>query len=142
MASFLDQLIGTPGLMPAAVNALVPATPRRRAAVVAHDGYLAVDTWVKVQPAVFVGGLVGMAVSGMALWGRRRTGPEAWALYVGMFAASATAAWTARPQSPAPVAAGAPAPATPLMAWLDARAAKLDKTEPGWDAAALARIAG
>jgi hypothetical protein len=34
-----------------------------------------------------------------------------------MFAASATAAWTAR-------------------------AAKLDKTEPGWDAAALARVAG
>lgn len=141
MANFLEQLIGAPGVLPTALNTFVPATPRRRAAVVAHDGYEVVDTWVKVQPAVFVGGLIGMAVSGMALWGRRRAGPEAWAMYVGMFGASAAAAWTARPQTPAPVAPGAPAPATPLMAWLDARAAKLDKTEPGWDAQALARVA-
>jgi hypothetical protein len=75
---------------------------RERAAVVLDQGFQVYDAWTKAKPAIFIGGLIGMALSGVALYKRRRTGPEAWAMYAASFAASAAATWVARPGTSTP----------------------------------------
>lgn len=75
---------------------------RERAAVVLDQGFQVYDAWVKAKPAIFIGGLIGMALSGTALYKRRKTGPEAWAVYLTTFVVSATGAWVARPGSSPP----------------------------------------
>lgn len=145
--SLLNRLLADPTARELAV-AVAPATPRRRAAVVAHDGYLAADTWVKARPTVFASSLVGIALSAAGLWFRRKKGPEAVTLYSATLVASAAGAWISRPGQGGAVAPGA-APGSAhadrgaqLTAWLDARAKKLDQSEPGWESTALKRVMG
>ncbi len=140
MPNLLDVLRGATSSMPNFINAVVPATPRRRAAVLVHDGYVAGDTWVKAKPAVFIGGLAGMALSLGAMYLRRGKGVESLAMYAGTFAASAGLAWVARPGANGAVSPGASPNLDKMTAWLDARAAKLDKSEPGWQEAAERRM--
>ncbi len=150
MPTLLDQFrAAAPGLMTAAqpfaasaINAVVPATPRRRAAVVVHDGYAATDAWVRARPTVFLASLAGMLVSGTALWKRKSKGAEAFALYTSAFAASTTLAWFTRPGQASPPPGTPNTQSAQMMAWLDARAASLDKSEPGWEETAMRRVTG
>ncbi len=93
---------------------------RERAAVVLDQGFQVYDAWVKAKPAVFIGGLVGMAVSGAALYKRRKTGPESWAVYLTTFALSAAAAYTARPGTTNPPPPGTAASEMSAYAVVDA----------------------
>jgi len=138
--NLLDVLRGATSSMPNLINTVVPATPRRRADVAVHDGYAVADAWVKAKPAVFVAGLAGMALSLGALYLRRGKGVESIAMYAGTFAASAGVAWVARPGANGAVSPGASPNTDKVLAWLDARAAKLDKTEPGWQELAERRM--
>ncbi len=79
---------------------------RERAAVVLDQGFQVYDAWVKAKPAIFIGGLVGMALSGAALAKRRGSGPEAWAVYLATFTLSAAGAWVARPGGTPPAPPG------------------------------------
>lgn len=112
---------------------------KRRAAVVAHDGFEAVDTWVAIRPPLFVLGLLGLAGAGMMLWLRRKKGGEALALWGAGFAASGMLAWTCRPPEDT-VAQGSALDETEK--YLDSRAAVLDKAEPGWMDVAINRMMG
>jgi hypothetical protein len=150
MPSVLDRLAkALPGSETgSALVSLAPATPKRRAAVVAHDGFLALDTYHHVKPTLFVAGLVGTVGSAIALYARRRRGPEAWGVWAMAMGISAGVAWVARPGATPgnrlPTASegqGQPALAA-VNAWLDRRAAALDRSEPGWEEKALSRLFG
>ncbi len=72
-------------------------TNRERAATVLDAGFRTADSYAKAKPFLFVGGLVGMAVSATALTKRRARGAETWVLWTTTFIASAATAWVTRP---------------------------------------------
>lgn len=148
--SSLIQAIGAGGGT-SALAQLAPATPRRRAAVVIHDGYAALDAYQRARPALFVAGLAGFVSSGAALYLRRRRGVEAWGVWALAMAVSGGVAWVTRPgaavpQAPVPSGQTTPPGSTPALAaveaWLDRRAAALDRSEPGWEEQAVRRVLG
>lgn len=141
MPNLLEQLRGATANVPSLIRSVVPATPRRRAAVTVHDGYAAADMWVKARPKIFIGSLLGAVLSAGALYARRKKSPETIAVYAASFVASAGLAWVSRPGQGGTVAPGA-STTDQVMAWLDARAARLDKSEPGWEEAATRRLTG
>lgn len=125
---------------------LIPATPRRRAAVVEHDSYSVMNGYQLLRPKLFWGSLGAMLGSGVMLWLRRKHGVEAWASWGTILAASSVTAYVTRPGG-----AGDPGKAKPgeiddtlakTYRWLDARAAELDKQEPGWEEKSLSRLMG
>lgn len=117
---------------------------RARMAAVVNAGYAAIDTYAKVQPYLFVAGVLGAIASGMALTRRRKVG-EAYPLYLGAGIASAGLAWFTRPASlrsaaPVPPPGGTPATAQAL-AWIDGRVATKSAQQPGWETATWSRLA-
>lgn len=123
---------------------LVPATPRRRAAVVLHEGFAGLDLYQRVRPKVFVGSLaVAVGATGMAWW-RRRQGAEAIGSWGTLAALAGLLAYVTRPGMGTgnPAAVAGPTAQDRVYGWLDARAAVLDRTRPGWEEAALRRVVG
>lgn len=123
---------------------LVPATPRRRAAVVLHEGFAGLDLYQRVRPKVFVGSLaVAVGATGMAWW-RRRNGAEAVTSWGMLAALAGLAAYLTRPGAGTgnPQAGTGTTGTERVYSWLDARAAVLDRTRPGWEEAALRRVVG
>lgn len=121
---------------------LVPATPRRRAAVVLRDGYKALDTYHAVRPKVFVGSLaVALGATGMAWW-RRRNGAEAVTGWGALAALAGVVAYVTRPTTASGVPQAGPGAQAQVYAWLDQRAATLDRTDPGWEERAMGRMLG
>lgn len=141
MANLLDQFKSATANLPGLVNAVVPAAPRRRAAVTVHDGYMAADLWVKARPVVFWSSVAGALASAGALYVRRKKGPETLLVYAASLVASSAMAWVSRPGQTSAVPPGG-STTDQVMGWLDARAAKLDKSEPGWEAVAIRRMTG
>lgn len=127
-----------------AVTKLIPQTPRRRAAVVVHDGFAAMELYHAVRPKLFYGSLItAVGATGMAWW-RRRQGTEAitsWSLLAGV---AGVLAYVTRPGAGVGTAEGANASNAQqrAFAWLDARAANLDRTSPGWEDKTIARMVG
>jgi hypothetical protein len=123
--------------------AATPPQTKRRAAVVAHDAYAAIDGYLAAKPTLFYSGLLVTAGGVVMAIKRRKQGPEAIASWLVAAGIGATTAYLTRPQNEQ---AGATAGVTPALAtvnaWLDARASQLDRTEPGWDQRALARLLG
>jgi hypothetical protein len=141
VSNLLDKLRGATANVPSLIRSVVPSTPRRRAAVTVHDGYAAADMWVKARPTIFWSSVAGAVLSAGALYVRRKKGPETIAVYAASFAVSAGLAWVSRPGQGGTVAPGA-STSDQVMSWLDARAARLDKSEPGWEEAATRRLIG
>ena len=141
----ISEYIKTIPLSSVANLAAAAAGPqtKRRAAVVAHDAYMAIDGYMAAKPSLFYGGLMLAGVGGVMAAKRYRQGPEAVAAWLVMGALGGALAYTTRPTSGN--TAGAPS-GTPAMetvnAWLDARATSLDRAEPGWEQRALARLLG
>ena len=125
-------------------QSLVPATPRRRAAVVLHEGFAGLDLYQRVRPKVFVGALVvGAGATGMAWW-RRRQGMEALGSWGALAIAAGVVAYLTRPGAGTgnPAAVAGPTAQDRVYGWLDARATVLDRAAPGWEAQALKRVMG
>ncbi len=121
---------------------------RERLAAVTELGYEVMDFYDAYQPVLFILGLLGTAIGGTAL-AKRRTNPEAVALYGISTVVSAAVAWLTRPAflrpAPAPVPEGAvssPGALGETLGWLDHRAAGLTAAKPGWEAQTLARLLG
>jgi len=134
---------------PSRLVGLVPEPYRHRAAVVAHDAFGALDTYQRVRAPLFAVACLGVVGSLGMLYTRRRKGAEAWGVWLAAAGLSAGVAWLTRPGAGSgagngqagAVPAGAPV-AMKANAWLDARAARLDQTQPGWEDAALNRLLG
>ncbi len=141
VASFI-KTIPLSNVASLAVAATPPQT-KRRAAVVAHDAYAAIDGYMAAKPTLFYGGLLVAAGGAMMAIKRRKQGPEAVAAWIVASGAGAVTAYITRPGNEQ---AGAPAGGTPALAtvntWLDARALELDRTDPGWQERALGRLLG
>lgn len=121
---------------------LVPATPRRRAAVVLHEGFAGLDLYQRVRPKVFVGSLaVALGATGMAWW-RRRNGAEAITSWGALAALAGVVAYLTRPSAGTGTPVTGPTTQDRVYHWLDARAQVLDRTRPGWEEAALRRVVG
>jgi hypothetical protein len=99
---------------------------RERAAVLIKEGLGYYEIWTTAKPILFVGGLVGMAVSGAALYRRRKSAKEAMVLYAVSFLISAGVAWVSKP------GAAAATGQTGVVAELDEKRAELSKEDPGW----------
>lgn len=123
--------------------AATPPQTKRRAAVVAHDAYLTIDGYMAAKPTLFYGGLMLGLLGAVMAVKRRRQGPEAVAAWVVASGLGATTAYLTRPtvNGSAGTPGGMPA-LEKVNTWLDARALELDRTEPGWDQLALARLLG
>lgn len=125
-------------------QSLVPQTPKRRAAVVLHDGLSALDTYHAVRPKLFVGSVaVAVGATGMAWW-RRRNGAEAitsWSILAGL---AGVVAYLTRPGAGTgtPTAGTGATGTERVYSWLDARAATLDRQEPGWEDRVARRVLG
>lgn len=102
---------------------------RERAAVIIREGLGIYDAWATAKPIIFIGGLVGMALSGAAIYRRRQSAKEAMVLYSGTFLVSALAAWVARPISPP---ANAPPGYGGAIAAIDEKRAALTAEDPNW----------
>lgn len=127
-----------------AVAGLIPQTPKRRAAVVLHDGYMALDTYHAVRPKLFAGSLaVALGATGMAWW-RRRQGGEAVTVWGALAGFAGVVAYLTRPGAGTGTPAGGQGPTATdrLYSWLDARAAHLDAVEPGWEQRVTSRVLG
>lgn len=121
---------------------LVPATPRRRAAVVLHEGFAGLDLYQRVRPKVFAGSLVvAVGATGMAWW-RRRNGAEAVTSWGALAALAGLAAYLTRPSAGTGTPVTGPTTQDRVYQWLDARAQVLDRVSPGWEEAALRRVVG
>lgn len=147
MPSFIESLAQSTAARSLAASAL-PATPKRRAAVVVHDGYAAADAWVRAKPTVFYSGIAVALLSAFLGYKRRNRGAEAWGVYAAGVVAGVGVAWVARPGAEGAVSPGA-APGSSqgsavdrVMALLDARARTLDRQEPGWEDVAIRRVTG
>lgn len=125
-----------------AVVKLVPSTPRRRGAVVVHDGFAALETYQAVRPKLFAGSLVvALGATGMAWW-RRRNGTEAIGSWSMLAAFAAGVAYLTRPEAGTGKTVTGPTATDRAYAWLDARAARLDVLEPGWEEKTVNRVLG
>ncbi len=144
-ADIVGQFIKTIPLSSVANLAAVAAGPqtKRRAAVVAHDAYAAIDGYMAAKPSLFYGGLMLTAAGGAMAVKRWRQGPEAVAAWLVMASLGAVMSYTTRPgaNGAAGTTNGAPALET-VNRWLDNRAVTLDRTDPGWQERALARLLG
>ena len=128
------------------LTSFIPATPRRRAAVVGHDSHMVMDWYQTARPALFWGSLAAALGSGVMLWLRRKHGTEALISWGALTLVSGGVAWMTRPGGPgagaAPKAGESDSAIAATYRWLDQRASELDRAEPGWEAAALARLMG
>lgn len=130
------------GVMTALATTAIPATPRRRAAVLAHDGYGALETYQAVRPQVFYGSVaVALGATGMAWW-RRRHGTEAIGSWGALAALAGVVAYLTRPSMGVAQPVQGASATDRAYRWLDARAAYLDRTEPGWEDRIVARVTG
>lgn len=122
--------------------AATPESVKRRAAVVAHDGFAVVD-WYAANRVYIFGGSAAFSFAALVMaWVRRERGPETIAAWLVAAMVSGGVAYVTRPTS-APGAEVAPGDSLARVnALLDARAAKLDQTEPGWQARSLSRLLG
>ncbi len=117
---------------------------RERAAVILDTGFRASDTYTKAKPFLFAAALVGMALSGTALYKRRERGAETITLWSAGFLASAATAWVTRPAFGAPKP---PANATEaqksnfrLLQMIDQRRAVLRAQDPQFADKVFARF--
>lgn len=160
MSSLFNQLTGQALTTAAQVAVATPVVRqnRARAAVVVHEGYDWLETWDRWRPTVFALSAAGAAVSWSIAY-RRRKLPEAVALYCLTGTAASVLAWFTRPAAlrPPPAALPVPAPGTvplpgqtappppgalaQLLGYLDRRATALSGERPGWEGAALRRLA-
>lgn len=141
VARWTMQAVGSADVKALAVAA-TPDSVKRRAAVIAHDGFAVVDWYATAKPWIF-GGSVATALGAavMAAY-RRERGPEAIASWLFASVVSAGVAWVTRPTM-TPGATGAPGDSlAKVNALLDARAIRLDQTDPGWQNRALGRLLG
>ncbi len=118
-------------------------TNRERAATVLDAGFRTADAYAKAKPFLFVGGLVGMAVSATALTKRRARGAETWVLWTTAFVTSAATAWVTRPTGAAKAPAGSSAQtqsAFNVVGVIDARRAKLKAQDPNFADKVFARF--
>ena len=99
---------------------------RERAAVLIKEGLGYYEIWTTIKPALFVGGLVGIAVSGAALYRRRKSAKEAMVLYTVSFLVSAGVAWVSKP------GAAAATGQTGVVAERDEKRAALTASDPNW----------
>lgn len=118
---------------------------RARAAAVLNLGYSSLDTYDSMQPILFWGSLVGAIASSYA-GAKRRKVPEAVSLYTLTGLTCGAVAWLTRPAflrpAPTPAEAAATTPATgAAIGWMDARVAKLNASQPGWEAQTWRRFA-
>lgn len=118
---------------------------RERAATVLDAGFRTADTYAKAKPFLFVGGLIGMVVSAVALAKRRARGTETVALWSATFVASAATAWVTRPVLAAKAPPGASAQTQntfSVLGVIDARRAKLKAQDPNFADKVFARFDG
>ena len=116
---------------------------RERAATVLDSGFRVADTYAKAKPFLFVGGLIGMAVSAVALTKRRRRGAETWIFWSTTFVASAATSWFTRPVPTAQAAPGAPAGTQNtlnVLGIIDARRMQLKAQDPNFADKVFARF--
>ncbi len=99
---------------------------RERAAVLLREGLGYYEIWTTIKPALFISGLVGMAVSGAAFYRRRSASNEAKVLYAASFLLSAGVAWASKP------GAAAATGQTGIVAELDQKRAALTASDPNW----------
>jgi hypothetical protein len=123
--------VGSAPIPPAALRSFLRSQPayvanRERAAVLLREGLGYYEIWTTIKPALFVGGLAGMAVSGAALYRRRSASKEAMVLYGVSFLLSAGVAWASRP------GAAAATGQTGVVAELDQKRAELTAQDPNW----------
>lgn len=123
--------VGSAPIPPAALRSFLRSQPaymanRERAAVLLREGLGYYELWTNLKPVLFVGGLAGMAVSGAAIYRRRKASKEAAVLYGVSFLISAGLAWVARP------GAAAATGQTGIVAEIDQKRAELSKTDPNW----------
>jgi hypothetical protein len=94
--------------------------------VLLREGLGYYELWTTLKPALFVGGLAGMAISGAAIYRRRSAAKEAAVLYGVAFLVSAGVAWVSRP------GAAAATGQTGVVAELDQKRAELSASDPNW----------
>lgn len=127
-------------------------TNKRRAAVVAHDGFTLADFYNAHRNAI-AGASAGLSLA-CAVTGyvRRKHGAEAISLWFGLSALFACMAYLSMSVEETGTTGTDGGPVTsnnakvPSMLkkaedWLDRRASDLDKSEPGWDDSTIKRIA-
>ncbi len=118
-------------------------TNRERAAVVLDTGFRVSDGYTKAKPFLFVGALIGAAVSSTALYKRHRRGSETVVLWSATFLASVATAWITRPTigSRAPAnASAAQKQNLALVDMIDRRRATLRAQDPNFADKAFARF--
>jgi hypothetical protein len=117
---------------------------RERAAAVLDAGFKTADTYNRIKPALFVGGLIGMAASVYAMSKRHGRGGEAIATWATVFLASAATAWVTRPiANAAKPPAGSSAAAQNsfgMLAIIDKRRAELKAQDPNFADKVFARF--
>ncbi len=136
-------LVSNRALVAAAASA-VPITPRRRAAVLAHDGFMTLEAYQRARPALFYGSTAVAVGASFMAWYRRRQGVEAvggWGFLAGL---AGVVAYATRPggAGAAGAASGQETATARAFRWLDQRAAYLDRVEPGWEDRITARVVG
>lgn len=112
-------------------------TNKRRAAVVAHDGFSLADFFRDNRVNIHVGSLVLSGVFGGIGWLRRERGAEALALWFGLSAVCGAVGWYTRDSQDGDVRM-----VDKVTSYLDYRADMLDRAEPGWDQKAIDRVLG
>ncbi len=138
----VGPLAGSGGALTTLATAIVPVAPRRRAAVLAHDGYATLEAYQRARPLLFYGSAaVAVGATGMAWW-RRRQGFEAVGGWGTVAALAGLLAYLTRPAAGTGQAVDGPSAKERAYQWLDARAAYLDRTEPGWEDRVTAQVVG
>lgn len=119
------------------VDEFVPQAKKqkRRAAVVAHDGFALSDFFDAHRSTVCLGAFGAAVVFALLALLRRKHGTEAVALWLSLSALSAGIGYAAMPKE-----AGDGSQTDGILAMIDKRANSLDSTEPGWDEATLRRV--
>ena len=124
----------------------IPATPRRRAAVLGHDSYGVMVGYQTLRPKLFWASLAAAIGSGTMLWLRRKRGVEAWASWGAVLVVSSGAAYMTRPGGVGDPGKAQPGELDDTLAktyrWLDQRANELDVSEPGWEERTLSKMLG
>ena len=141
VSSLLPSSLSSLPISPEMVKSLLSGQPafvvnRERAAAVLDAGFKTADTYNRFKPALFVGGLLGMAGSAYAMTKRHGRGSEAITTWSMVFLASAATAWITRPILGAAKAPPGSSAATQnsfgLLAIIDKRRAVLKAQDPNF----------
>lgn len=123
-------------------------TNKRRAAVVAYEGFNLADFVRDNRFSIHLTASTLCVVCGGIGWIRREHGAEALALWFSLSGLFGCVAWYTRAGEAAidsegkPVESDTTKAANKVVAMLDKKAAELDKVDPGWDERTIRRVLG